>query len=112
MIDEPLRERGFGPDERERGFLATRQRREPGDVGLGNRNATPDLGEPRVSRRRKEFERRVVAEELPPERVLACPPADDQNFHRWPPLNASSNAPLARSITSPSLPTAARAWSP
>ena len=117
MIDDAGVQRRLRSDDRERHPFAFRKRSEPGHVVRGNGLAASQLGDPGIPGGGDYLDRSVVAEELPGERMLARPSADDEDLYSPGvpapgPRKASLNASFARSHTSPTFPTAAFTSSP
>jgi hypothetical protein len=80
-VDDACGQRAFRPDDRYIGTLGFGQLEERPDVVSTDLHAPADLGNARVSRRRDQLERLVVTGELPGERVLAAPAADEEDLH-------------------------------
>ena len=93
--------------------LAPRERREARDIGRGRpRSHRPSSASPGLPGAEMSSSVGSSARSFQPSACSRAPPPTTSTLTGRPPLNASSNASLARSNTSPSLPTAARAWSP
>ncbi len=82
-VDDSGRERRLGPYDREPDRLFAGQDQQSVDVRRGHRNAPPELGDPRVARRRDDLDTGRIAFDPPSEGVFAAAGSDEKNFHWW-----------------------------